>query len=72
MKEKIEKFIQKYGLTYRSIFIALVVLPPAALFIIWKKPKMNIVLRLVLSLIALGPVFLLIGGMDYVYNNWPW
>lgn len=49
---KMSEFINKHGYTYKSYFLALVVFPPASLFVVWKIPNASLAVRLLLS--ALG------------------
>lgn len=41
IKNKISDFIKKYGFTVKSYFIAVVLLPPAAVYITYKHPNWN-------------------------------
>ena len=68
MKEKIAAFIEKRGYSYRAIFIAIAAFPPAALFIIWKKPDCNLTIRIGLTLVSfIPPIVFLWGGSLLVH-----
>jgi hypothetical protein len=40
---KVKEFIEKYGFSYKSYWVAFFVLPPAAIFIAYKMPNTSVV-----------------------------
>ncbi|MFB6319435.1 hypothetical protein [Saccharicrinis sp. FJH54] len=62
---KFSDFIQKYGYSYKSFFIALFVFPPAALFIAWKMPDLSVVVRILFTILGITVPLLpfILGGL---------
>ncbi len=50
---KVSNFMKKYGYTYKSFFVALIIFPPASLLIPWKIPDISKVTRIILTIIGL-------------------
>ena len=64
-KEKVLAFVAKHGYTYRSYVLSILFLPPAAVYIAWKKPNLPMAGRLFLGATAIvAPPF--IGGATLV------
>ena len=60
-KDKIKAFVAKHGFTYRSYVLSILFLPPAGVYIAWKKPGLPLAGRLLLGATAIiAPPF--IGG----------
>ena len=52
-KENITKFVNKQGLSYRSYLVAALILPPAAVYIAFKRPNVPMVARVALTVTQL-------------------
>ncbi len=67
MFDKAKDFINSNGYSYKSFFAALPVFPPASLIIAWKIPDISIVIRILLTVVAvvlpLSP--LLVGWLGF-------
>ena len=50
---KVSEFIKKHGYSYKSFFVALIVFPPASLFIAWKIQDISKATRIILTIIAI-------------------
>ena len=68
MKEKIAAFIDKRGYSYTAICIAIAVFPPAALFIIWKKPDCNPAIRIGLTILTFVPAIVVLWGGSFLFS----
>jgi hypothetical protein len=51
-KEKTLQFVERYGYTYRSYVLSILLFPPAAVYIACKKPGVAMSGRIVLNIIA--------------------
>ena len=62
---KVSDFIEKYGYTYKSFIVAVILFPPASLLIAWKIPDLSKVTRIILTIIAIIVPWLIlyIGGV---------
>ena len=62
---KATEFIVKYGYSYKSYFIALIVFPPACYLIAWKIPDIKTITRVLLTIIAvvIPTAIVMLGGL---------
>ncbi|AJY66529.1 hypothetical protein [Burkholderia glumae] len=48
-KEKIGAFVARHGLTYKAYVLSILFMPPAALYIAWKRPGLPVPGRVLLG-----------------------
>lgn len=60
--QKIKVFLEKNGYSYKSFMFAWVTFPPACFFITWKIPDINILMRFILTFIAMIPFAIMYFG----------
>ncbi len=49
---KLTNFVEKYGYTYKAIILGVLLFPPASILIAWKKPQLNIIVRVLITIIS--------------------
>jgi len=62
---KVSDFMEKYGYTYKSFIVAVILIPPASFLIAWKIPNLSRGTRIILTIIAIIVpwLILILGGV---------
>ncbi|WP_241014861.1 hypothetical protein [Burkholderia sp. Ac-20379] len=59
IKRKVSEFVARHGLTYKAYVLSILFLPPAALYIAWKRPNLPISGRVALGVVGVvAPPFI--------------
>jgi len=66
---KIADFLEKHGYTYKSFGLAVLIFPPAAIVVAWKRPATSLAIRIALTVAALIPMLAVpLGGLALIQS----
>ncbi|AZQ52997.1 hypothetical protein [Burkholderia cenocepacia] len=73
-KEKVKAFVARHGFTYKAYILSILFLPPAALYIAWKRPGLPVPGRVLLCvtgvlappLVGIATAMILKGAFDLI------
>ncbi|VWD63303.1 hypothetical protein BLA39750_07704 [Burkholderia lata] len=73
-KEKIKAFVARHGFTYKAYVLSILFLPPAAVYIAWKRPGLPVSGRVLLCitgvlappLVGVATAMILKSAFDFV------